>query len=422
MFMHRAARYVAERGIRQFMDIGTGIPTSPNLHEVGPGGRAGGPALFRRRARRRPEGMTVHIERSRPYYSEGRFAGWPANYGFWGWEQEVVSIFVAGWLGPLKGVHARDMTRPFEPVQVRSTDGGRTWSQEPFTAPTPGSSTLSGDEHVVRDLQVAPGLTPEDFVPLEEPIAFDHPETIVLCARTDLAAGSVSWFYVSRDRARSWSGPHRLPDLGGQGISARTDIVPLSSHEALFMLTEPKSDGSEGRVFCAWTGDGGRTFERRGWVGEEPAGWTIMPASMRLADGLVISALRCAGLDTGLETRPHWIDLYVSEDKGHSWQLLSRPVPDTGPGGNPPAMVRLPDHRLVLCFGYRAEPAGLRYVVSDDEGRTWSDPQVVTGDVAMGDMGYPRALVMPDNSVLAVYYANQGDESERYIEAVRWTP
>ncbi|THA25546.1 SAM-dependent methyltransferase [Streptomyces sp. RKND-216] len=33
-FMHRAAHHLAERGIRQFLDIGTGIPTSPNLHEV----------------------------------------------------------------------------------------------------------------------------------------------------------------------------------------------------------------------------------------------------------------------------------------------------------------------------------------------------------------------------------------------------
>jgi SAM-dependent methyltransferase len=34
-FMHRAARYLAaEEGIRQFLDIGTGIPTSPNLHEI----------------------------------------------------------------------------------------------------------------------------------------------------------------------------------------------------------------------------------------------------------------------------------------------------------------------------------------------------------------------------------------------------
>jgi hypothetical protein len=34
-FMHRAGRYLAtECGIDQFLDIGTGIPTSPNLHEV----------------------------------------------------------------------------------------------------------------------------------------------------------------------------------------------------------------------------------------------------------------------------------------------------------------------------------------------------------------------------------------------------
>ncbi|MET4924389.1 SAM-dependent methyltransferase [Streptomyces sp. PSRA5] len=34
-FMHRAGRYLGqEKGIRQFLDIGTGLPTSPNLHEV----------------------------------------------------------------------------------------------------------------------------------------------------------------------------------------------------------------------------------------------------------------------------------------------------------------------------------------------------------------------------------------------------
>lgn len=34
-FMHRAARYLAEeKGVHQFLDIGTGIPTSPNLHEI----------------------------------------------------------------------------------------------------------------------------------------------------------------------------------------------------------------------------------------------------------------------------------------------------------------------------------------------------------------------------------------------------
>lgn len=34
-FMNRAVRWLAEdAGVRQFLDIGTGIPTSPNLHEI----------------------------------------------------------------------------------------------------------------------------------------------------------------------------------------------------------------------------------------------------------------------------------------------------------------------------------------------------------------------------------------------------
>ncbi|MFE9768268.1 SAM-dependent methyltransferase [Streptomyces sp. NPDC005808] len=33
-FMHRAAAWLAGQGIDQFLDIGTGIPTQPNLHQV----------------------------------------------------------------------------------------------------------------------------------------------------------------------------------------------------------------------------------------------------------------------------------------------------------------------------------------------------------------------------------------------------
>ncbi|MFD3925357.1 SAM-dependent methyltransferase [Streptomyces sp. NPDC058614] len=33
-FMHRAAAWAAAQGIDQFLDIGTGIPTEPNLHQI----------------------------------------------------------------------------------------------------------------------------------------------------------------------------------------------------------------------------------------------------------------------------------------------------------------------------------------------------------------------------------------------------
>lgn len=33
-WMHRVTRFLAQQGIRQFLDIGTGIPTEPNLHQI----------------------------------------------------------------------------------------------------------------------------------------------------------------------------------------------------------------------------------------------------------------------------------------------------------------------------------------------------------------------------------------------------
>ncbi|WP_433714500.1 SAM-dependent methyltransferase [Nocardia sp. CA-084685] len=33
-FIHRVTRFLAGAGIRQFLDVGTGIPTEPNLHQV----------------------------------------------------------------------------------------------------------------------------------------------------------------------------------------------------------------------------------------------------------------------------------------------------------------------------------------------------------------------------------------------------
>ncbi|WP_253260219.1 SAM-dependent methyltransferase, partial [Nocardia farcinica] len=39
-FMARAVEYIGRQGVRQFLDIGTGIPTEPNLHQVAQGAHA----------------------------------------------------------------------------------------------------------------------------------------------------------------------------------------------------------------------------------------------------------------------------------------------------------------------------------------------------------------------------------------------
>lgn len=362
------------------------------------------------------------IEHLDIYRRPGEFAAWPANYGLWAWGPEVLVIFLQGFQGASENLHARDKTRPFLPRQARSLDGGRSWSIEPFNGSMPGRPGLSGDEHVLPELQAGPAIDPaRDLPALAEPIDFQDPETLVLCARTGLQAGAISWFHVSRDRGRSWQGPFRLGDFGQPGISARTDIVPLGKHDALFMLTAAKVNGKEGRVFCARTRDGGRSFTFESFVGPEPEGFGIMPASLRLPDGGILCAVRCATESRGPD-RKAWIELYRSDDEGRSWTFLGRPVANTGFGGNPPTLTRLGDGRLVTVFGFRDAPYGMRVVTSADDGRSWGAQTILRDDGAMSDLGYPRTVLLEDGRLLCVYYFVAERDGERYIAATAFTP
>lgn len=361
-----------------------------------------------------------HVESTVVHRYPERFAGWPANYGMWNWGDEIVVVFALGWLGPRIGLHARDTSRPFSPVQARSRDGGRSWSTEDFSGSLPGDTgVLSADEHVVDRLKAAPRLKTEDFDEHDPRIDFADPETVLMCARTDLGAGSRSWFYVSRDRAHTWSGPYAIPSMGQPGLSARTDVVPIDSQTALLLLTAAKADGTEGRVFAALARDGGADLSFLAWLGPEPDGFSIMPSSVRTAGDTIVTAVRC----TDARRTRHWIDLYRSTDEGRSWRRDPDPVVgSTGFGGNPPALVALPDSRLVLVYGYRDAPAGLRAVVGDDEGDAWSEEIVLRDDGATSDLGYPRCVVLADSTVVVCWYHNDADGDERYIASLRWRP
>ena len=61
-------------------------------------------------------------------------------------------------------------------------------------------------------------------------------------------------------------------------------------------------------------------------------------------------------------------------------------------------------------------------MISTDRGRSWQGPEILVDDLGGPDLGYPRAVRMDDDRVLAVYYTHRGGTSERYIEALRWKP
>ena len=355
------------------------------------------------------------------YREPGRYAGWPANYGIWSWGDEIVVGFTVGYHKADAGFHSRDRDRPFVPMQARSNDGGCTWEVTGMPCRTPYGNGISADEHVNPDLRIGTGSTDEDPSPdCPGGLDFSHPDFALMCARTGVRLGARSWLYTSCDRCRTWQGPFRLPAFGQGGIAARTDYLASGPDTCTLFLTAAKSDGGEGHAFCAHTSDGGRAFSFLSWIGPEPEGFTIMPASVRLPDGRILAALRCRKREDGTEAERNWIDLYASDDGGRTWEYVNRPVSNTGIGGNPPAMIRLRDGRVCLTYGFRDAPHGIRARLSGDDGRTWGNEILLRDDGGDHDIGYPRTVQRSDGRVVTVYYFDDHPDTERYIAATIW--
>jgi hypothetical protein len=211
---------------------------------------------------------------------------------------------------------------------------------------------------------------------------------------------------------------------GEPGISARTDYIIDDSQTCTLFLTAVKSNGREGSVFCARSHDSGKSFDFVSWVTPEPEGYSIMPAGLRLSPSHLICAVRCSGPRSRWSTQrpPCWIDLYISQDNGATWQFCDRPVANAGMGGNPPTLTRLHDGRLLMTYGFRDAPYAMLAILSEDDGSTWSAPITLRKGAGNHDMGYPRTTQLDDGTVVTAYYWNDHADGERYIAATLWKP
>jgi hypothetical protein len=341
------------------------------------------------------------IEHLTVYKEAGRYGGWPANHGIWSWGNEILVGFELGYSKDNPRGHDIDYSKPAEHVLARSLDGGKTWKLErPEGLRPPAGAKIAN---------VPSGM--EGKAPVDCPggIDFSHPGFVMTFRMTSIHDGE-SRFHYSLDRGRSWEGPCKLPNFGQPGIAARTDYLVSGKHELMAMVTAAKSNRREGRVIAVRTQDGGRSWHMQSYIGPEPDDYAIMPSSVRLGPADIVTAIR----------RREWIDVYRSHDNGETWQFLNQGVNRTG--GNPPSMVRLTDGRLVLTYGYRLEPYGIRARISANNGLKWGEEFVLRSDGGGGDLGYPRTVVRPDGKLVTVYYFNEDAGKERYIAGTIWDP
>jgi hypothetical protein len=343
------------------------------------------------------------------YSEKGRFAGWPANHGIWSWGDEILVGFSRGYYKDEGPFHHIDRAKPEEFLLARSRDGGATWTIERPRPPGALAGTLG-----MRHGRMPPDVLEERPTDLRVPIRFDAPDFALTLRMEDTDSG-LSRFWFSYDRGQAWQGPFKLPLFGQKGVMGRTDYITDGARGCWLFLTASKTNGREGRPFCARTDDGGLSWRFLSFVGPEPAGYAIMPSTVRLAPTELVTTIRRR------DPPRSWIDAYTSSDGGVTWAFLASPEADAGEG-NPPSLLRLRDGRLCLSYGYRKSPFGIRARLSKDRGKTWTSAIVLRDDGGSRDLGYVRSVARPDGQIVIVYYYHDRSRPERYLAATIWRP
>lgn len=291
-------------------------------------------------------------------------------------------------------------------VLVRSRDNGETWTKDPeliFAHPMGGS---------------------------QDPCMLQLKDGSILCASylwtwLNRQAGSKTkanselsqyvfqggYLVRSEDGGKTWKGPIYPPPVPGRSfLDAMGKPLPAYNRGALYQ-------GRDGRLYwvVAYSRDGGMRETDVHLMISADRGDTWTYSSVVATDtkaafneasiyetpkGDLVSFVRTANFDD------HTV-VARSRDRGKTFE----PWQDAGWQGHPHHAVRLADNRVLVVYGYRHQPYGIRVRVLDAECTNFKTAEevVLRTDGGDGDIGYPWAVVLPNRQVLVTYYFHQND-------------
>ena len=73
-----------------------------------------------------------------------------------------------------------------------------------------------------------------------------------------------------------------------------------------------------------------------------------------------------------------------------------------------------------MTYGHRRDPLGNQARVSDDEGRNWSEPILLSRDGSSSDLGYPTTVELTDGRLLTVWYERLATSPRAVLRQARW--
>jgi len=144
------------------------------------------------------------------------------------------------------------------------------------------------------------------------------------------------------------------------------------------------------------------------------------PHVAELPDGSLVLMTRYHGIDAdGPQNGYGFMRISRSTDGGRTWSVQAK----SGLLGLPPHLTTLPDGKLVCVYGSRlADPGyGEFACLSDDGGKTWDVANAIClAPSHCGDLGYPCTAVLPDGTLLTVYYQQARPGEKPCLMATKW--
>lgn len=205
----------------------------------------------------------------------------------------------------------------------------------------------------------------------------------------------------TKDGGQTWSAPVKGPDSihGGIELSDGTILV-VSYHKLKNSVTVNAAD--------KWYGPWNEIAEV-----ESPKSDSIRfgePSVLQLPSGRVIMMIRATAIPyNDADPRCFLWETY-SDDNGKTWvHPYQTPL-----WGFPPHLLLMKDGRVVVTYGYRRPPYGIRAAVSKD-GITWKKKNevILRKEAPNKDLGYPASVELNDGKILTVYYLSAASDTVR---------
>lgn len=291
-------------------------------------------------------------------------------------------------------------------VLVRSEDGGKTWTPQPDLI---HAHSLGGSQDPCLTLLHDKTIICASYLwVLQQPRCPAGNEFDYTGWKHTFAGG---YLLRARDGGHHWEGPIYPPpvpescaaDAFGKPLPAYNRGNILVGSDNLLYWAVVRADKRHSSVHLMVSADGGDSWQYRCPIAADDKIGFNETFLYETAAGDLVAFLRTAdatGKVPGAIAR--------SRNRGRSFE----PWQNAGFKGHPHCAARLKDGRVLLAYGYRSEPYGIRARVLDPDCADAGSAQelILRDDGGSPDLGYPWPVVFPDGRVLVVYYFNRKND------------